>query len=40
VRGLRIFIGDLWIGFVLLGAIIGAIAPVAVIVYIFYELLR
>lgn len=40
MRGLKIFIGDLWIGFVLLGAIIGAIAPVVLAGYILYELLR
>ena len=40
MRGLKTFIGDLWLGFIVLGAAGGAVAPAVLVVYIFYELLR
>lgn len=34
------FLGNLWLGFAILGAIVGGIAPFAMLLWLLYEILK
>ena len=34
------FLGNVWLGFAILGAIVGGIAPIAMLLWFLYEILK